>query len=108
LPTTAKVRAARVSRETTVGRLSDVRSLQPVTRLTAQQLAHNKARIYNDVGAVKEKTRDTSPEDAERPVKGARRAFISTLDRTFRVNTIENRNEAKRSSVELRSLAEFF
>jgi hypothetical protein len=66
------------------------------------------ARIYNDVGTVKEKIRDTSPEDAERPVKGARRAFISTLDRIFRASTIEAGNEAKRSSVELRSLAEFF
>jgi hypothetical protein len=58
--------------------------------------------IYNDVGAVKEKIRDTSPEDAERPVKGARRAFISTLDRTFRANTIETgtkRNEVQMSFV---------
>jgi len=66
------------------------------------------ARIYNDAGTVKEKIRDTSPEDAERPVKGAQRAFISTLDRIFRASTIEAGNEAKRSSVELRSLAEFF
>jgi hypothetical protein len=38
-------------------------------------------------------------------VKGARRAFISTLDATPDLLTIEGGNEAKRSTVELRSLA---
>ena len=55
-----------------------------------------KPAIYNDVGAVKEKIRDTSPEDAERPVKGARRAFIWTLDRTFRsIQSKRERSETK-------------
>ncbi len=43
-----------------------------------------------------------------RGVKGARRAFISTLDAPPDPFIIERGNEAKRSSVELRSLAEDF
>jgi hypothetical protein len=40
-----------------------------------------------------------------RGVKGARRAFISTLDAPPDLFIIERRNEAERSTVELRSLA---
>jgi hypothetical protein len=41
-------------------------------------------------------------------VKGALKAFISTLDSLPGSLTIERRNEAKRSSVELRSIVASF
>jgi hypothetical protein len=41
-------------------------------------------------------------------VKGARRAFISTLDSPPDLFTMERGNEAKRSTVELRSLTADF
>jgi hypothetical protein len=45
-----------------------------------------------------------SPGEVGSGVKGARRAFISTLDATPDLFSIEHGNEAKRSAVELRSL----
>ena len=48
---------------------------------------------------------DASPGEVGRGVKGARRAFISTLDAPPDLFRIEHGNEAKRSTVELRSLA---
>src|SRR5205807_2660003 len=46
-----------------------------------------------------------SPGEVGRGVKGARRAFISTLDAPPDLLRIERGDEAKRSAVELRSLA---
>jgi hypothetical protein len=46
-----------------------------------------------------------SPGKVGRGIKGARRAFISTLDAPPDLFRIEGGNEAKRSTVELRSLA---
>jgi hypothetical protein len=63
--------------------------------------------IYEVVGRVNRK-KDRHLLSVGRAVKGARGAFILTLDGPPDLLTIERGNEAKRSSVELRSLPERF
>ena len=75
-------------------------SLTPVTSVIDS--------IYEVIGLVKPKNLHTSPFRSGKTVKGARRAFIWTLDSLPRFFTIERRNEAKRSSVKLRSIGEGF
>jgi len=61
--------------------------------------------IYEVIGLVNRKIAHVSFRSGK-TVKGARWAFIGTLDSLSRSFTIERRNEAKRSSVKLRSIVE--
>jgi uncharacterized membrane protein len=65
------------------------------------------ALIYEVIGLVNIKFAHATVGSWE-AVKGAPKAFISTLDSLPGSLTIERGNEAKRSSVELRSLVEGF
>ena len=64
--------------------------------------------IYEVIGRVKQKILHTSPLDPGRLSRAPPRAFILTLDSLPGSLTMERGNEAKRSSVELRSVVEKF
>src|SRR5215831_8669044 len=66
------------------------------------------ALIYEVIGRVKSKICTHLLLGLGRRSRAPARAFISTLDRLSRPLTIARGNEAKRSSVELRSLVEGF